>query len=33
MAGIEPQLGPMTPEHFRLLADLVREHCGIRLRE
>ncbi len=25
--------GPMTPEDFRLLADLVRGHCGIRLRE
>ena len=33
MGGIEPQLEPMTPEEFRLLADLVQEHCGIRLRE
>ncbi len=32
MSGSEP-LGPMTPEDFRLLADLVRDHCGIRLRE
>ncbi len=32
MGGPEP-LRPMTPEDFRLLADLVRGHCGIRLRE
>jgi chemotaxis protein methyltransferase CheR len=33
MDGIEPQLEAMTPEAFRLLADLVQAHCGIHLRE
>jgi chemotaxis protein methyltransferase CheR len=33
MWEVEPRVPPMTPETFRLLRDLVQEHCGIHLRD